>query len=97
MVEKDEDIKDIIDPSTFPVYTKEEQYRFVEYLRNLAYDVAAHYGKDEKLRWAALDGLTDAIRLFKKESAKKFKFSTYATWFMKESVEKEVGKKKGAN
>lgn len=90
-------IEKIIDPSTSPVYTKEEQYRFVEYLRNLAYGVASHYGKDEKLRRAAVRGLVDAIRLFKKkEYAKKFKFSIYAIWFMKESVEKELEKENKA-
>ena len=96
MVEKD---KDTIDPSTFPVYTKEEQYRFVEYLRNLAYDIAAHYeGEEDRLRRAALRGLPDAVRLFKGEKCKEFKFSTYVSWFMKEGVEKEIGfKGKKAN
>ena len=96
MAEKD---KDMIDPSTLAVFTKEEEYKFIEYLRSLAYSIASHYeGEKDRLRRAALRGLPDAVRMFKGEKWKKHKFSTYATWFMKESVEKEIGfKGKKAN
>ncbi len=45
----------------------------------------------DRLREAALQGLPDAVRMFKGEKWRKHKFSTFVTWFMKESVEKEIG------
>jgi DNA-directed RNA polymerase sigma subunit (sigma70/sigma32) len=78
-------------------FNREQGYNYIKHLRDLAYSIASHYeGDEERLRRAALRGLADAVRLFNEEKAKKgsYKFSTYATWFMKESVEKEVGKEK---
>lgn len=86
--------KSKVDPSDRAIFTKEKQYKYIRYLRALAYSVASHYkGDEDRLRRASLRGLADAVRLFKIERARKkdYNFPIYATWFMKESVEKEIG------
>lgn len=76
------------------MFTKEEEFEFVEYLRDLAYKVAAKYGDDKKLKEASLRGLIEALTKYRGENVDKYKFSTYATWFMKEAVEAELKKGK---
>ncbi len=72
------------------MYSMEEEIEFIEYLRGVAKGVAEKYGGGEDLEAAALAGLAEALKKFDPEKAKKknYKFSTYATWFMKEALEK---------
>ncbi|MFW6110258.1 MAG: hypothetical protein ACOC6Q_02435 [Patescibacteria group bacterium] len=71
------------------MYSVEEELKFIIYLREVAKSVAEKYGGGEELESAALEGLVEAIKKFDPDKAreKDYKFSTYATWFMKEAVE----------
>ena len=72
------------------MFSVEEEIEFIEYLRSVAKSVAEKYEGGDDLEAAALEGLAEALIKFDPEKAKKknYKFSTYATWFMKESVER---------
>jgi len=70
------------------ILSKEEDLKAYRYYKALARSVASKYGDEPILVKKALIGLAKALYLYKDE---KHKFSTYATYFMKQEVERYLG------
>jgi len=67
------------------ILTKEEDLKAYNYYLALAKSVASKYGDKSEYLVASLMGLAKAF--YKFTPTDKYKFSTYATYFMKEEVE----------